>query len=116
AHLRNLGSDLLAAEFDTPAAVARFRARDRVPLGEAVMNQTIVAGIGNIYKSELLFILQYDPFARVAAFTDDELAALVDKARRLLRRNSTTHRRQTRFTGEGQRMWVYSRPGEQCAK
>lgn len=116
AHLRNLGPDLLAAEYDVPAAVLRFRARNHLPLGEAVMNQTIVAGIGNIYKSELLFILQYDPFARVAAYGDDELAALIDKARRLMRRNTTTHRRQTRFTGEGQRMWVYSRPGEQCAK
>ena len=116
AHLRNLGPDLLAVEYDAAAAVARFRAHNSVPLGEAVMNQTIVSGIGNIYKSELLFILRLDPFAPVAAFTDEELAQLTDKARRLMRQNSATHRRQTRFTGEGQRMWVYSRPGEQCAK
>jgi endonuclease-8 len=50
AHFRRLGPDLLAREFDVPDAVARFRARNDLPLGEAVMNQTIVCGIGNVYN------------------------------------------------------------------
>ena len=73
-HLTRLGPDLLAAEFDVAAAVARFRARNDLPLGEAVMNQTIVCGIGNVYKSDLLFLMGFDPFAPVATFSDDELA------------------------------------------
>ncbi len=116
AHLRRLGPDLLAAEFDVPAAVARFRARDELPLGEAVMNQTIVCGIGNVYKSDLLFLLGLDPFAPVRAFSDDELAALVDRARRLMQRNLSGASRQTRFRGDGQRLWAYGRSGEACYK
>jgi endonuclease-8 len=115
-HLTRLGPDLLASEFDVPAAVARFRARNSLPLGEAVMNQTIVCGIGNVYKSELLFIMRFDPFAPVAGFSDAELARLIEKARRLMRRNLAGQPRQTRFTGERQRLWAYGKAGKPCPK
>ena len=77
-------------------AVQRFRARNHLPLGEAVMNQTIVCGIGNVYKSDLLFLMGFDPFAPVAKFTDDELAAMIERARRLMLRNLAAPPRQTR--------------------
>lgn len=116
AHLNRLGPDLLASKFDATAAVARFRTRDGLPLGEAVMNQTLVCGIGNVYKSELLFLLGFDPFAATAAFTDDELVALLEKARTLMRRNLTGGPRQARFRGDGRRLWAYGRSGEACYK
>ncbi len=115
-HLSRLGPDVLAAEFDVGAAVARFRIRNGTPLGEAVMNQTIVCGIGNVYKSDLLFLLGFDPFAAVALFTDEELARLVEKVRFLMRRNLAGGLRQTRFRGDGRRVWVYGRAGEPCYK
>jgi endonuclease VIII len=115
-HLTRLGPDLLSKEFDVDAAIARFRARNHVPLGEAVMNQTIVSGIGNIYKSEILFILQLDPFAAVAKFTDDELRGIIAKARYLLRLNSGGPNRTTRFGSDAGRMWVYGRSGTPCPK
>lgn len=115
-HLRTLGPDLLAREFDVPGAVSRFRARNNVPLGEAVMNQTIVCGIGNVYKSDLLFLMGFDPFAAVARFTDDELTAMIDRARRLMLRNLSGAPRQTRFRGDGRRLWCYGRSGEACFK
>ncbi len=115
-HLVRLGPDLLAVEFDVPKAVARFRRHNAKPLGEAVMNQTIVCGIGNVYKSDLLFLLGYDPFADVARYSDGELAAMLDKARRLMRRNLTGAPRQTRFRGDGGRLWVYGRSGAACYK
>lgn len=115
-HLNRLGPDLLAGEFDAPAAVARFRARNGLPLGEAVMNQTIVCGIGNVYKSELLFLLGLDPFAATGEFTDDELITLLQKARSLMQRNLSGAPRQTRFRGDGRRMWAYGRSGEPCYK
>jgi endonuclease-8 len=115
-HLRRLGPDLLAAEFALAGAVARFRARDELPLGEAVMNQTIVCGIGNVYKSDLLFLLGFDPFAPVRKFSDDELARLIDRARRLMQRNLSGAARQTRFRGDGRRLWAYGRSGEACYK
>jgi endonuclease VIII len=115
-HLTRLGPDLLSKEFDVDAAVARFRAHNHVPLGEAVMNQTIVCGIGNIYKSEVLFILQLDPFAAVAKFSNDELRRIIAKARYLLRLNSGGPNRTTRFGSDAGRMWVYGRSGTPCPK
>jgi endonuclease-8 len=115
-HLRKLGPDLLASEFDVPDAVARFRARNLLPLGEAVMNQTIVSGIGNVYKSDLLFLMGFDPFAPIANFSDAELAAMIEKARKLMRRNLAGGPRQTRFQGDGRRLWAYGRSGEACYK
>jgi endonuclease-8 len=115
-HLTRVGPDLLSQEFDVDAAIARFRAHNHDPLGEAVMNQAIVSGIGNIYKSEVLFILQFDPFAAVAKFSDDELRRIVAKARYLLRLNSGGPNRTTRFGSDAGRMWVYGRSGTPCPK
>jgi endonuclease VIII len=116
AHLNSLGPDLLAAEFDVPAAVARFRARNGLPLGEAVMNQTIVSGIGNVYKSDLLFLMGFDPFTAVERFSDAELTAMIEKVRKLMVRNLTGAPRQTRYQGDGRRLWAYGRSGEACFK
>ncbi|HEX6963211.1 MAG TPA: DNA-formamidopyrimidine glycosylase family protein [Lacipirellula sp.] len=115
-HLSRLGPDLLSTALDIDSAVARFRARNHLPLGEAVMNQTIVSGIGNIYKSECLFIMQLDPFAPVERYSDDELARLIAKARYLLRRNSGGPNRTTRVGSDAGRMWVYGKSGRPCPK
>jgi endonuclease-8 len=115
-YLRKLGPDLLARDFDMPAAVRRFRVHDAVPLGEAVMNQTIACGVGNVYKSDVLFLLGFDPLAPVGAYADDELARLLAKARALLRANLTGAPRKTRFRGDGRRLWAYGRAGEPCFK
>jgi endonuclease-8 len=116
AHIHRLGPDLLAHEFDMPTALARFRARNSLPLGEAVMNQTLVCGIGNIYKSEILYLMAFDPFAPVERFSDDELTAMLQKARYLLRRNSGGPNRMTRFGSDAGRMWVYGNSGRPCPK
>jgi endonuclease VIII len=63
-----LGPDLLGEEFDTAEALRRLRALDNEPLGVAVMDQRAVAGIGNVYKSEILFKRRLDPFAPVRAY------------------------------------------------
>lgn len=112
--LTRLGPDLLACDFDVPGAVARFRQYDALPLGEAVMNQTIVCGIGNVYKSDLLFLMGFDPFAVVAKFGDEELSRMLEKARSLMRRNLSGAPRQTRYRGDGRRLWCYGRSGEEC--
>ncbi|MCA9238292.1 MAG: Fpg/Nei family DNA glycosylase [Planctomycetales bacterium] len=114
-HLVSLGPDLLAGEFADAEALARLRSVDDAPLGEAVMNQRVVSGIGNIYKSEVLFLEQLDPFAPVAKFTDDELRALLAAARRLMLRNLDGRPRTTR-TGPGGRLWIYHRSGRPCLK
>jgi len=84
-HFRHLGPDLLSPTFDADEALRRLSSRKQVPLGEALADQSAVAGIGNVWKSELCFNTKLDPFAPVAAFTDAELASLLELARRLMK-------------------------------
>jgi endonuclease-8 len=115
-YLGRLGPDILASRLEPAEIVPRFRAHDQVPIGEAVMNQTILCGIGNIYKSEVLFLCQIDPFLQVASLTDQQLIAMISRARKLMRRNLGGHLRQTRFTGDGARLWAYGRGGKPCLR
>lgn len=82
-------TDLLAedAVFDLDEVMRRLRDRNAVPLGEAVMDQRAVGGIGNVYKSEGLFRRGLDPFAPTAAFDDVELKDLLLELRALMRFN-----------------------------
>jgi endonuclease-8 len=115
--LASLGPDLLAASFDAGDVLRRLRGRGDVDLGEALLDQGVLAGIGNVMKSETCFMERADPWAPVSAFTDPQLLALVDRARRLLAANTggggrvTTGRR-----GPGHALWVYSRGGRPCRR
>jgi len=80
-HFRELGPDLLGPSFDLSEACERLVARKSQPLGEALMDQSVVAGIGNVWKSELCFTLRMDPFAPVSVYRDDELSALISLSR-----------------------------------
>jgi endonuclease VIII len=111
-----LGPDLLAPVFDLVAAHTRLRARGELPIGVALMTQSIVAGIGNVYKSEILFLCGVDPFVPVSALTDPVLEELLEKARALMRRNVGGHLRITREDGSGEPLWVYGRSGKSCAR
>lgn len=111
-HLARLGVDLLS---DAPleSALPRMRALGAVPIGVALMRQHAVAGIGNVYKSEVLFLERLDPFAPLAAFDDATLLRVLERSRTLMRANVGGGRRTTR-RGEGGRVWVYGRSGETC--
>lgn len=113
-HLSRLGPDLLGEQLDVEEVIARFRTQNHAPIGEAVMNQTLCCGIGNIYKSELLFLQNIDPFAPVAQLDDLALADLLDLARDLMQHNLQGPTRTTRFAGDGGKLWVYGRRGEPC--
>ncbi|MDI1451555.1 DNA-formamidopyrimidine glycosylase family protein [Polyangium sp. 6x1] len=123
-----LGPDLIAPAFDEAAALARLRRMGGKEIGDALMDQQVVAGIGNVYKSEILFHERLDPFAPVAAHSDEELARLLAFARRVMVANATakphasgpgSHYGHTRTTREGARpgegpLAVYRRAGEPC--
>jgi endonuclease-8 len=127
-HFRNLGPDLLAAAFDLDEALGRLKRKQGTPLGEAVMDQSVVAGIGNVWKSELCFTLRLDPFAMVGAFDDTALSSLLSLARTQLRDNvygpkrtipdpfDGPYRRRTRLDRrEGELpVSVYGREGKAC--
>ena len=111
--LTALGPDLLGAEFPADAAVARLRDRDGVALGEALLDQRAVAGIGNVYKSEVCFLEHLDPWAPVADVTDTALRHALETARRLMRANVRGGARRTRPEGG---LWVYGRAGRPCRR
>jgi endonuclease VIII len=114
--LRTLGPDLLAPELDVEGCVARLRALGTRPIGEALMLQRALAGIGNIYKSETLFVEKVDPSARVSALADETLRALVVRASELLRQNLGDGPRVTRPGLTGPRFWAYGRLGRTCLR
>jgi endonuclease VIII len=115
--LRSLGPDLLSPEFDADEATRRLRERGAVPLGEALLDQRVVAGIGNVYKSEVCFIERLDPWAPVASLSASQLAGVVANARRLLRATAEGGRRVTTGIGRpGASLWVYRRAGLPCRR
>jgi endonuclease-8 len=124
--LRKLGPDLLAESFDAAEALRRFRERPECPIADALLDQRLLAGVGNVYKSEVLFACRIHPFAPVSMLSDARLSAVVETARRLLLTNVTTelapmttyagYRRTTRRENPGDRLWVYGRGGKPCRR
>jgi endonuclease-8 len=112
--LRELGPDLLDPDADLDEAIARLQQLGDLELGDAILRQSAVAGLGNVYKSELLFLERLDPFARVSTLPPERLRALLEHARELLRFNVERRGgRKTRFEGRGG-TWVYERSGKPC--
>ncbi|MEM7678855.1 MAG: zinc finger domain-containing protein, partial [Myxococcota bacterium] len=72
-------------------------------------------GIGNVYKSETLFLCQRDPFCRLDTLASSEVQAIYVRARELMQQNMGGGMRDTRRR-EGGRYWVYGRSGELCRK
>ncbi|HEX7226107.1 MAG TPA: DNA-formamidopyrimidine glycosylase family protein [Candidatus Limnocylindria bacterium] len=115
--LTTLGPDLLSASFDAEEALRRLRDRNAEQLGNALLDQRAVAGIGNVYKSEVAFLERLDPWASVAACDDEELRAVLATARRLLQANTRGGERVTTGSpSRGERLWVYGRAGRPCRR
>ena len=112
--LAGLGPDVLAPDFDAGHARERLRERAEVSIAAALLDQRALAGIGNIYRNEALFLSAVDPFAAVSSLDDATLARVVDTARRLMRRNLGASVRTT--AGAGGRYWVYRRSGRPCRR
>jgi len=103
--LQGLGPDVLAAEFDLDAVVARARSTGPVALGELLLDQRVAAGIGNIHKNEALWRTRLDPFR--SDYSDDELRLLYADARAGL---------QASIGGRRPVEAVYRRTGRPCRR
>lgn len=111
----HLGPDLLGPDWSLEQAVLRLSAEPERALGEALLDQRNLAGIGNVYQAETCFLLGVNPCTPVGRV--DVLPQLVDKARRLLLINKDRPDQVT--TGNlrhGQRLWVYGRRGQPCRR
>jgi endonuclease-8 len=125
--LAEVGPDPLAADFDAVAAVERLRARSDTEIADALLDQRAIAGIGNVYKSEILFAARVNPFATVASLGDAALERIVALAVKFMRANVTDgstaaivtytgFRRTTQRADPSQRLWVYGRAGKPCRR
>jgi endonuclease-8 len=121
--LSTLGPDLLADDFDAAEALRRLRASERADLeiALALTDQRALAGIGNVYKNEVLWIERVSPFTRVRDLDDPTLERLVGTARRLLVANADVRRGPERVTTAGDRaapgpLYVYRRAGRPCRR
>ena len=122
-----LGPDLLSEDFDAEQAVANIRAEPRLQIADALIAQSLLAGLGNVYKSELCFTCGVSPFRVVSDVSDEELRCLLENARKFLKANVadgttaaivtyTGFRRTTRRGNPADRLWVYGRGGQPCRK
>lgn len=106
--LAGLGPDVLGRPIDLDEVRRRARQRPpEIPLGELLLDQRVLAGIGNIWRCEALFLEGRNPWAPVATVSDEELDALVSTAGRIMGESLRP------FTGRPEK-WVYRRAGRPC--
>ncbi|MGK5171625.1 DNA-formamidopyrimidine glycosylase family protein [Geodermatophilus sp. CPCC 205761] len=111
----HLGPDVLAPDWDLEEALRRLRAHPDEQIGVALLDQRNLAGIGNLYKVESLFLCGVHPWARVADVAD--LGGLVERARTLMLANREHPEQST--TGDlrrGRHHWVYGHKDRPCRR
>jgi endonuclease VIII len=111
----HLGPDLLGRDWDAAEAVRRLRGDPDRTIGEALLDQRNLAGIGTIYRAESLFLRGVNPWQRVGDVA--ELTGLVEMAHRLLDANKAQPGTVTTgVNSRGEEVWVYGRAGRQCRR
>lgn len=126
-----LGLDVLSPGYRIDQAALALREYGRAhpdaELGNVLLNQQILAGIGNVYKSEIAFAAQVNPFRSMRTMTPRELERIAETALRFMKANIvedkvermvtyTGNRRTTRSMDRGARLWVYRRQGQECRR
>jgi endonuclease-8 len=120
--------DVLSEAFDADAAARRLLAHGDEEIGDVLLHQEVMAGVGNVFKSEVCFVTGMNPFCTVAALTAEQADGLIAAARRLLTANvledsgdsivtyGGRKRRTTHESDPGESLWVYGRKGEPCRR
>ena len=126
-----LGLDILAEEFTVEGGVARLDAyakeNSETEIAVVLLNQRVLAGLGNVYKSEVAFAAGVNPFRRMSTITERELEVMVEFAGKYMRANVVDgkgdgivtyagNRRTTHEMDGNNRLWVYGRQGEECRR
>ncbi|MGA8290701.1 MAG: DNA-formamidopyrimidine glycosylase family protein [Acidobacteriaceae bacterium] len=122
-----LGQDLLKQDFDVAGVLAEMQEHADEQIAEVLLNQRVMAGVGNVYKSETCFMCEVNPFREVRTLDPKQLEKLVFTARKFLALNvaEDAHgeistyaglRRTTHTSNQSARLWVYGRRGEPCRR
>ncbi|HEV2215782.1 MAG TPA: DNA-formamidopyrimidine glycosylase family protein [Terracidiphilus sp.] len=121
-------TDLLSTGFDAEVVCARIALEANREIADVLLDQHVLAGVGNEFKSEICFVCAVNPFTRVAALSAAQITALVAASQRLLRANVLEdsgdtvvtyrglRRRTTRASDPSASVWVYGRAGEPCRR
>jgi endonuclease-8 len=123
----SVGPSMLAAQFDEAEIIVRLRSRPDLEVGVSLLAQSLLSGIGNVYKSETCFACGINPFRNVGTLSDDDLKCLVSEARKFMLANVAESsgaaivtyiamRRTTGRANPSERLWVYRRTGEPCRR
>jgi endonuclease-8 len=105
--VRRLGPDILAEPPELEVMIANLRRDPRREVGDAVLDQRLVAGIGNLWKAESLWQARVSPWRAAAEVSDEELRAVLEAAHELMRESVESGR---------QRRLVYNRAGHGCRR
>ncbi|MDX5399124.1 MAG: Fpg/Nei family DNA glycosylase [Actinomycetes bacterium] len=113
----HLGPDILGPDWDRARALTNLAAAPERPIGEALLDQRNLAGIGTMFAAESLFLERTNPWTTVGELGEDGVGAVVDRAARLMRANVGDELRTT--TGSrrrGEDTWVHGRSGKECRR
>jgi endonuclease-8 len=126
-----LGPDVLSDEFTVDGGVARLEAYAReypeAEVGVVLLNQRVIAGLGNVYKSEVAFAAAVNPWRAMRTVTRGEMEKMVEFSLRYMKANVVDgkgdgivtyagNRRTTHRMDKEERLWVYGRQGQECRR
>ena len=122
------GIDVLSQEFDAEAAARRVLAHTDEEVADVLLHQEVLAGVGNVFKSEICFVTAVNPFCKVGALSQEQGSSLIAAAQKLVAANvledsgdtiviyGGRKRRTTHESDPGASLWVYGRKGEPCRR
>ncbi|MGA9668490.1 MAG: DNA-formamidopyrimidine glycosylase family protein [Terracidiphilus sp.] len=118
--------DILNEEFDAAQALRRLLMHKNEEIADVLLRQEVLAGVGNVFKSEICFVAATNPFCKVAALTESKAKALIATAQKLVAANvredsgdtietyGGRKRRTTHESDPAASLYVYGRNGEPC--
>lgn len=116
ARLAHLGPDPLRDDWDASLAHHNLTAQGDRDLGLALLDQSLIAGLGNVYRSEVCFLARLHPRAPVSTLTSGDIDSVVRLAERLLVLNKDRAARNTTGNAGGSPLWVYGRARRPCLR
>lgn len=120
--------DVLSPDFDAQASLHRVMAHSQEEVADVLLHQEVLAGVGNVFKSEVCFVCGIHPFSKVSALYEKQIGSLIAAAQKLIRANLVEdsedsivtfrglHRRTTHDSDPAASLWVYGRHGEPCRR